>query len=180
MGYSTDFEGSFKITPALKDEHKQYLLAFSDTRRMQRNPIRCELMSDPIRLAAGLPVGVEGEYTVFGEGFCGQNSDESILNYNEPARTQPGLWCQWIPTEDGSALEWNGTEKFYSYIDWLQYLTLNFFKPWGYTLSGSVKWSGERMDDAGIITFFGNTLNTFISVKDPKHHKKYIIDLHKE
>lgn len=76
MGYSTDFEGSFKITPALKDEHKQYLLAFSDTRRMQRNPIRCELMPDPIRLAAGLPVGVEGEYTVFGKAFV----DKTVTN----------------------------------------------------------------------------------------------------
>lgn len=131
MGYTTDFEGSFKITPTLKEDHKLYLSTFSETRRMQRDSAICETFQDPIRLAVALPIGVEGEFTVFGGGFYGQDEDDSILNYNKSPETQPGLWCKWVPNEDGTHLEWNGAEKFYAYIEWLNYLHSNFLEPWG-------------------------------------------------
>jgi hypothetical protein len=158
MGYTTEFEGSFQITPTLKEEHKQYLLAFSDTRRMKRSADKCLDIKDPIRQAVELPIGIEGEFTVFGEGFSEQ--EESILNYNMPPKTQPGLWCQWVPTDDGSHLEWNGAEKFYSYLEWLEYLKVNFLEPWGYTLSGTATWAGQEYNDKGIITINDNIITS--------------------
>jgi hypothetical protein len=69
MGYDTKFDGAFMVTPQLGPEHRAYLHAFSDTRRMKRNPLSLEdlvthkqLYPDPLRLAVGLPVGDGGGY----------------------------------------------------------------------------------------------------------------------
>jgi hypothetical protein len=63
----------------------------------------------------------------------------------------PGFWCQWRPNEDGTAIEWDGGEKFYNYIEWLEYLIKQFFEPWGIKLNGDVRWYGEDRDDIGLI-----------------------------
>jgi len=56
---------------------------------------------------------------------------------------QPGYYCQWIPTEDGSAIEWDGGEKFYDHIEWMGCLVEHFLNPWGYKVNGSAIWRGE-------------------------------------
>jgi len=149
MGYTTDFEGHFAITPPLTPEHRCYLLAFSGTRRMQREAHLVEKYRDRDRSLVGLPVGLEGGYFVGGGGYAGQANDASIIDYNHPPTGQPGLWCQWVPNDDGSRLEWNGAEKFYYYVEWLEYLIEHFFTPWGYVLNGVVRWRGEDFDDIG-------------------------------
>ena len=63
----------------------------------------------------------------------------------------PGIWCQWVPTSDGKEIEWDGNEKFYSYIEWIKYINNKFLKPWGIVLNGSVSWSGEDSYDLGMI-----------------------------
>ena len=80
-------------------------------------------MPDPIRQAAGLPIGDEAAYFVGGKGDFGQDHDNSIVDYNEPPTGQPGLWCQWI-IEDNEII-WDGGEKFYNYIEWIEYLIEN-------------------------------------------------------
>jgi len=93
MGYHTDFKGQFKISPALTKERKEFLKKFNETRRMQRDPIAAEKLSDPIREAVNLPVGDGGGYFVGGTGDFGQGNDDSVMNYNSPTAGQPGLWC---------------------------------------------------------------------------------------
>ena len=63
----------------------------------------------------------------------------------------PGVWCQWVPTEDGEGIEWDGNEKFYRYTEWLEYLVEKYLKPWGLSLSGSVTWHGEDAGDSGVV-----------------------------
>ena len=158
MGYTTDFTGRFNLDRSLRHEHNAYLEAFSETRRMRRNPAIAGMAADPIRVATGLPIGEECSYFVGGGGFAGQDRDSSIIDYNNapgegslhPWR-QPGLWCQWAPTEDGCGIEWNGCEKFYNYTEWLQYIIDHFLSPWGYVLTGEVSWQGEEASDRGII-----------------------------
>jgi len=170
MGYTTYFEGEFKFDKPLKPEHKAYLEAFASTRRMKRSELRVAERPDPIRVAAGLPVGVDGGYFVGAEGFMGQEGagfdaqEEKarlgIVNYNEPPMGQPGLWCQWVPKADGTAIVWDDGEKFYSYVEWLKYLIDHFLGPWGYKLNGEVEWSGEERDDRGLLIVRDNKITT--------------------
>lgn len=161
MGYTTNFEGSISIDPPLKPEHLAYLAKFSDIRHMKRNEETLAKMADPLREAVGLPVGQSGEYFVGASGFAGQDEDGSILNHNGEPSTQPGLWCQWAPNEQGTAFEWDGGEKFYEYTAWMEYLVAHFYTPWGYTLNGEITWEGEDDDDVGAILVKNNKVLTF-------------------
>ena len=131
--------------------------------------------------------GVDGEFFVGGGGFAGQDHDETVIDhniapgqlipdyksdnymntYNENQKRaseglcQPGLWCQWIVTQEGveQRLEWDGGEKFYNYVEWLRYLIKNFFQPWGVLLNGVIEWEGESgIHDLGRIEVKDNVV----------------------
>jgi hypothetical protein len=140
----------------LKTEHAAYLKQFSDTRRMRRDPKELDQFLDPVREAVGLPPGEEGGYFVAGGGFHGQDRDASVLDYNRPPKNQPGLWCQWTPNEFGTAIVWDQGEKFYYYVEWLEYIINHFLTPWGYVVNGKVKWAGEDEADHGTIVVKDN------------------------
>lgn len=108
MGYTTDFIGRVKIDPPLNADEISYLTSFAETRRMHREA---------------------GPYYTASDGFRGQGHDGDVIDYNSPGPEQPGLWCQWVPTEDGTALEWDGGEKFYYAEEWMRYLIDTFLKP---------------------------------------------------
>ena len=164
MGYTTDFEGKFNISPAMKDEHAEFINKFSETRRMARNALAAGKLPDPLREVTGLPVGIQGGYYVGDPSFAGQSKTPDILDYNQPPEGQPGLWCQWVVTEYGEQLEWNGAEKFYYYTEWLEYLIKHFFAPWGYTLNGEVTWQGEDRSDMGKLTVKDNKVKALEGV----------------
>jgi hypothetical protein len=146
MGYTTDFEGGFNITPNLSQKDNEFLTKFHNTRRMARK--------------VGTEYGKEGEFYVDGTGWAGQDHDKNVINYNRPPGTQPGLWCQWIPTDDGCELIWDGGEKFYNYVEWLDYLIDKILAPRGYTLNGECQWFGEERDDVGVIIVKNNKVTT--------------------
>lgn len=108
MGYSTDFEGRVQVTPPLNAEEIAFLKKFNETRRMDRE---------------------KGPYHVDAGGFMGQGHEPDIRDYNRPPAGQPSLWCGWEPTEDGTAIVWDGGEKFYSSVEWMQYLIDHFLRP---------------------------------------------------
>lgn len=147
MGYTTDFSGSFNVSPALSTKHKDFFTKLATTRRMKRN--------------VGPEYGVEGEFYIEGKGAYGQDRENNIIDYNCPPKTQPSLWCHWIPTEDGTAFEWDGGEKFYNYIEWLEYI-VTFLAPLGYVVNGEVEWQGEDSDDRGLIIVKNNKVKTKI------------------
>ena len=175
MGYTTEFKGAFKIEPPLSPEHAAYLRKFSETRRMKRDAVLAASLPDLLRLAVGLPVGDEGAFYVGSDSDHGQAPDASVIDQNQAPglpsygnpldfdawsrqkeaaiadNAQPGLWCQWVPGEDGATLEWDQGEKFSEYVAWIRYLIRNMLKPWGYSLNGEVSWLGEDADDRGVI-----------------------------
>lgn len=108
MGYTTDFEGMIEVVPPLNEAEMDFLRKFAETRRMKRG---------------------KGPYYVDGSGSFGQGSDEDIMEYNVPPEGQPGLWCQWVPTHDGTGIEWDGNEKFYDSPEWMTYIIDHFLKP---------------------------------------------------
>jgi len=159
MGYHTDFDGQFNCTPTLAPEHAAFIKQFCETRRMKRNPKIAIKLADPIREAVGLPIGVDGGNFVGGAGMAGQDRDESILGYNDPPEGQPGLWCQWTSNASGDAIEWDGGEKFYNYVEWLNYLIDRYLEPWGYKLNGQVNWRGEDREDVGVLEVVDNKVS---------------------
>lgn len=142
MGYSTDFFGSFKLNKKLDEDTLAFLTKFNATRRMKRN--------------VHAIYGVDGEFYVNGKGDHGQDKDETVVNYNMPPSTQPGLWCQWKPNETGTEIEWDGGEKFYNYVEWIKYLVTAILVPRGYLLYGTVEWRGEDPGDCGQIVIQGD------------------------
>lgn len=161
MGYTTWFDGEFAISPPLSDKHSAYLKAFSETRRMTWKP---EVANDPdpVREAVGLPFGPEGAFFVAAEGgFFGQEGGVRVLDVNRPPGGQPGLWCHWEPL--GDALAWDGKEKFYDFVEWLEYLIATFLGPWGYQLNGDVYWTGEDDEDRGLIRVTDNRVRVALA-----------------
>jgi hypothetical protein len=134
MGYNTEFSGRFLLNKPLDEETYKYLLAFSETRHMKRNPA--------LLGTAGHKYGIEGEFYVSGVSKY-EDEDTGVVDHNHPPSTQPSLWCQWIPSEDHLGIEWDGGEKFYEYEAWLKYLLKNFLLPKGYILSGIVPWTDD-------------------------------------
>jgi hypothetical protein len=129
---------------------------------MKRNAALTLQRPDPLREAVGLPAGVEGEYFVGATGFMGQESStaQDVVNHNVPPSRQPGLWCQWTVSNDNQRIIWDGGEKFYNYVEWLQYIVTHFLKTWGRELNGEVLWQGEEMGDRGLIRVSDNIITT--------------------
>lgn len=151
MGYSTDFYGSVTFNKPITEELKNYINKFGETRRMKRDVEKIKkTFPDWEKNCFNGNLGVDGEYFVGGNGFMGQDRDDSIVDYNYPPETQPGLWCQWMIDDDGN-LVWDGGEKFYEYGEWLKYLIENFLAPSGYVCNGEIEFQGEDMNDFGTI-----------------------------
>lgn len=108
MGYTTDFAGEVEIVPPLNQDEIDFLTDFSQSRRMHRS---------------GGPLFVKGE------GWTSRGNPDTVYEHNGPDPDQPGLWCQWVPTEDGTALTWDGVEKFYNSLEWMTYIVTNLLAP---------------------------------------------------
>lgn len=139
MGYSTDFFGSFKLNKTLDLETFTFLKKLNETRRMARK--------------VGKEYGIEGEFYV-------EDDEKNVIDINRSPKTQPGLWCQWTPNRDGTEIEWDGGEKFYEYVAWLEYIIEKVLEPKGYKLTGEVEWQGEDRGDSGKIVVKNNKVKT--------------------
>lgn len=147
MGYTTDFSGEFRLDRPLDDETHALLVGLSTTRRMKRKGLDTKF-------------GVDGEFYFNPESTeLGQEREDSIVDFNRPPSTQPGLWCQWTPTEDKQGLVWDEGEKFYDYVEWMEYLIEKILKPRGYVVNGQVTWQGEDSDDKGMIDIRANVVH---------------------
>jgi len=136
MGYTTEFVGKFDLNKKLTPELQEFLTNLAETRRMGRN--------------------IEG-YGVQGE-FYAEDDESDVIDSNKSPTTQPSLWLQWIPTDDGMSIEWDGNEKFYAYAEWINYLVKKVLEPNGYVLNGSVQYSGEEVGDSGRLTVEENVV----------------------
>lgn len=156
MGYTTWFNGSLTFNKPVTEELKNYVNKFSNVRHMKRDVEKLkEIYPNWIDNCYKGNLGNDGEYFIGGTGFMGQGRDKDIVDYNNPPFGVPGLWCQWIITDDDE-LEWDGNEKFYNYVEWLEYLINKFFEPEGYILNGTIEFEGEDSGDRGYIKVTNN------------------------
>jgi len=121
------------------------------TRRMRRNV-------SLIGLDPGL-YSSEGEFYISPD--LAQEQDDSILDYNSPPFTQPGLWCKWTYNPAECCIEWDGREKFYGYFFWLWYLVKRILAPKRYMLTGVVFWEGEFEEDRGALAVIENNFRVY-------------------
>jgi len=77
----------------------------------------------------------------------------------------PEYWCCWWVNDSGEWLEQNENEKTAYEKEWLEFLIKKFFQPWGITLSGTLKWTGDDVEDIGIILVEENE----ITVREGSH-----------
>lgn len=80
------------------------------------------------------------------------------------AEGAPAGYCQWRPTRRLDGIEWDGNEKFYDYVEWLQFIIDRRLKPWGYALSGSVVYNGEEAGDCGALAIVNGVVKQFPAV----------------
>lgn len=191
MGYTTNFDGSLKLSKNLTEEQFDYLTKFNDTRRMKRDVNKLMEMYDgkhgyPGRTGTPEEIyGNDGEYFVGGTGYAGQDRDDSIIDFNTPPGqldylNTPDFGERWKENEirriegkcqpglwcqwmvgDGYVLQWDGGEKFYNYVEWLSYLISHFFEPWGIKLTGEIEWVGEDSEDRGKIVVENNDIAVY-------------------
>lgn len=159
MSYDMEFRGEYAVRPPLRAEHLAYLRAFNQSRHMKRDAAVTALLADPVRVAAGLPVGDEGDYFVGDAGNLGKDVGEGILDRNSPPDAQPGVLCHWTPGEDGAAIKWDGQRKFVDWEPWLCYLIEHFLGPWGYEVNGRAEWRGEEWLDVGVLRVRDNVVS---------------------
>ena len=161
MGYTTEFSGSVKIEPPLSAAEIAFLTKFNQTRRMDRK---------------------NGPYFVEGSGDFGQAQDPDVIDYNRPPSGQPGLWCQWTPSEDGTSIEWDGGEKFYNAAEWMKYLIDHFLKPdcvaksalpflTGHACNGEIEAEGEEPGDRWRLIVADNVVSVASGEVETKYGK---------
>jgi len=129
MGYTTDFDGKFKLSRPATEQERDYINLISNTRRMRRN---VDTLFELYKGKYGNPFaknkkeiyGLEGEYFAMDDDDMGQSDNKSIIDHNTPpgqlsynsgkfdkiwednekliekGKCQPGLWCKWEITED--------------------------------------------------------------------------------
>lgn len=84
-------------------------------------------------------------------------TDDDKRGEDRPNR--PNSYCQWVLNETNDGIEWDGGEKFYDYVEWLQFIS-EWLKNIGVILNGKMKWSGEDVDDIGTIFVNNNIVTT--------------------
>ena len=168
MGVDILYEGAFVLDKPLQPVQRWYLQHFSDNRRVTWFEGKVERVDDPLRVAVGLPVGPDGAYFVGKEevgknyGILIDNNDPLIKEYGKPPHGQPGGRCDWRPSEDGQRIVHNDSEKSFHAKEWLYYLIEHFLHPWGYSLSGQVKWKlVAESEQRGTITIENNGIQDF-------------------
>ena len=177
MGYTTDFSGELTLSKPLTEGQQRYYDDWSQTRRVKRDVSKLQEQYDGNYSLDG-DYGTEGEYfgyvpsevrknyeethdwtgSGYGDWISGHTEESQVseLDGNKPPSTQPGLWCGWEIKDD--TLQWDGSEKFYHYQEWLQYVIDNFMERWDISLDGEVKWTGEDDGDIGKIVVTENQI----------------------
>jgi hypothetical protein len=100
-----------------------------------------------------------GEQVLFLQHFAGQDHRKSgYMNV-------PGYYCQWEPDAEGTALEWDGGEKFCDSVEWMRYLITNFiaggrheYFPTPRTVNGTILAQGEEASDVWRIIVVNNVV----------------------
>jgi hypothetical protein len=85
------------------------------------------------------------------------NDDPESLDFGD---TPPiGSYMQWVPSETLDSIGWDGNEKFYNYVEWLQFVC-DWLSRLGIAATGELTWSGESAEDTCVIRVVDNKVTS--------------------
>ena len=154
MGYTTEYYGEITIQPALNAQEIKYIQEFGNTRRMSRS---------------------KGDYYIEDKDG-GMHTAPDIIDCNSSG-SMPSLWCGWTCNDEGTAIIWNGSEKFYKADIWMKWIIEHFLSaeplakeslPFlqGHVLNGEMDAIGEELDDRWQLIVEGNKVFTAQQVSE--------------
>jgi hypothetical protein len=170
MGYNTKFKGSLKLSKTLTKEQQKW---FNDWTTIRKKHYDSNKLMEHYKGVGSL----DGDYGENGEFFGyipnelrdGDNvwksdysqwvNGSSDLMFpiegknNDSPSNQPSLWNNWMIV--GDELFYNDGDKFYGYIEWLEYIRTKILSKWGITFEDGykIKWRGEDKGDRGSIVY---------------------------
>lgn len=104
------------------------------------------------------------------EGMDGRDFDDD----------RPQGYCKWNLTEDLKGLAWDGGEKFYSYIEWLEWIIKRILRPAKIEINGAVEYQGEFVGDCGAIIVKANQVRlarvSVLEALELKAFKEFVLD----
>lgn len=158
MGYTTDFWGSVSIDKPVDEDTFNLVTGICRTRRMKRDPQKLAKRLKMTKKEVLEKYGAECQFYFEEKDFenAGQAQRPEIVEFNRPPCDQPSLWCQWQLMEDRQTIEWDGGEKFYNYVEWMEYLVDKILEPQGYIVNGEINWQGEDSNDKGKLVVVNN------------------------
>ena len=177
MGYTTYFDGGFSFNKKIDDRLRDYINGFANTRHMLYNTEKIKKDYEFYRIFTyDGNLGENGCLINDAKGLLDGFKTEYVLDYNNSGAC-PSLWAQWIVSDDGPELVWDGGEKFYEYDKWLVFYINNFFKKEDIILNGVSYYFGEDSQDAGFLivdnnkVYMYNYLGTSLEEVIEKHSK---------
>jgi hypothetical protein len=124
MGYTTVYDGQITVEPPLNPTEVAYLQAFAAAWRGKQ--------SDD-------PYYIESEISL-------KQASAQLIPLHVRATGQPNDRCGWIPTDDGTAIVWDGSEKFYNGPEWMQYLIDHFLTGAAGSFAADLRSTGFTFD----------------------------------
>lgn len=142
MGYTTEFSGSFYVKNGKTIDEKtiRLLRAFDHNSHDYAQ--------------------VKKEFQI----FLTEMKSNGTLDPNEPYEENHDGYNQWTIQNlryfgrEFQSIRWDGVEKFYGYVAWLEHIIKYLFAPSGYIIEGNVKYFGEDDYDMGFIKVENNVV----------------------
>ena len=159
MGYTTYFNGGFYFNKEVDEKLKEYIDKYSYTRHMSYDT---SLIKEKIPFWRAFTLngdlGKNGALIADKQRLLDDFHGEFVKDYNDNG-VCPGLWSHWV-IEDNQ-LVWDEGEKFYNYIEWLEFYITHFFEPYDLVLNGVAYFYGEERGDCGYIIIDENHISSY-------------------
>ena len=158
MGYTTIFDGSMALTPALTPDQVATLKSLGSHRHSSVSGF-----DDGTDVEAMIPYNMPTKVLpshAWAPVFRSSISNAAYSGANNCLFSGPfpSIWCDWGVSDDGATFGWSGAEKFYNYEGWLRFLITHFFVPWGVRIDGSIEFCGEDDEQHGVISTAGDAV----------------------
>jgi hypothetical protein len=102
------------------------------------------------------------------------NKINNLNSYNSKDNNMPKSVCKWIVHDDKKHIIWNWEEKFYYYIEWLDYIIQNILKNNNYVLSGELiaEWEDIENDISKINVNDNQIIHKILSKTEVLEYRK--------